>query len=65
MISHPDGIQKFRYWTLRSGLKLEIAGMKRSRGRSCYTIVKDEFGFKGSRQKVLEQLIEYLEGENK
>jgi len=34
---------------------LEIAGMKR-RGRSAYSIIKEEFGFKGNKQRVLKQL---------
>jgi hypothetical protein len=40
--------------TLRAGLKLEIKGLRRS-GRSFYTIIKKEFGLKGSRESVLEQ----------
>ena len=45
----------FRMKALRSALKLEILGMRRN-GRSVYSIVKEEFGFKGNKQKVLEQL---------
>jgi hypothetical protein len=40
---------------LRGALKLEILGMRRG-GRSVYSIIKEEFGFKGSKQRVLEQL---------
>lgn len=29
--------------------------MKLSRGRSCYTIIKEEFGLKGNKEKVLKQ----------
>ena len=50
-----EEIALFRMKALRSALKLEILGMKR-RGRSVYSIVKEEFGFKGSKQKVLQQL---------
>ena len=50
-----EEIQSFRMKTLRSALKLEILGMKR-RGRSVYSIIKEEFGFKGNKQKVLQQL---------
>ena len=51
----PEEIEFFRLRALRSALKLEILGMKR-RGRSVYSIIKEEFGFKGSKQKVLQQL---------
>ena len=39
----------------KGALKLEIAGMKR-RGRTAYSIVKEAYGLKGSRQSVLDQL---------
>ena len=52
---NPQAIAAFRMRSLRGALKLEILGMKR-RGRSVYSIVKEEFGFKGNKQKVLEQL---------
>lgn len=47
-------IDLFRMCVLRNALKLEIKGMKR-RGRSAYTIIKSEFGLKGSRESVLKQ----------
>ena len=50
-----EEIALFRMKALQSALKLEILGMKR-RGRSVYSIIKEEFGFKGSKQKVLQQL---------
>ena len=52
-------ISNVRLVALKGALKLEVAGMKR-RGRSAYVIVKEEFGFKGSKQKVLEQLEEHI-----
>ena len=48
-------INMFRMKSLRGALKLEIFGMKR-RGRSAYSIIKEEFGFKGGKAKVLKQL---------
>ena len=54
-----DNINLFRLLSLRSALKLEIAGMKK-RGRSVYSIVKEEFGFKGSKQSVLADLQELI-----
>jgi hypothetical protein len=55
----PEAINNFRLRALRGALKLEILGMKR-RGRSAYSIIKEEFGFKGSRQKVLAQIEEKI-----
>ncbi len=52
-------IQAWRLRTLRGALKLEILGMKR-RGRSAYSIIKEEFGFKGNKAKVLEQVEELI-----
>ena len=59
MYDSPEEIALFRMKSLRGALKLEILGMKR-RGRSVYSIVKEEFGFKGNKQKVLEQLEKVL-----
>jgi hypothetical protein len=55
-----SNITLYRLLTLRSALRLEVKGMRR-RGRSVYAIVKDEFGFKGSKAKVLKQLEERIE----
>ena len=57
----------YRLLTLRSALELEIHGMGR-RGRSVYSIIKEEFGFKGNKQKVYEQIdahIQKIKKENK
>ena len=54
-----DNINLFRLLSLRSALKLEIVGMKK-RGRSAYSIIKEEFGFKGSKQSVLADLEELI-----
>ena len=51
----PKKIDSYRLKVLHGALKLEILGMKR-RGPSAYSIIKKEFGFKGSKVKVLEQL---------
>jgi len=60
ILDRKDQIAMARVLTLRQGLKLEVRGMRMSRGRTCYSIVKEEFGFKGSKQKVLDQLNEML-----
>ena len=48
-------IDRYRLLVLRSALKLEIKGMKK-RGKSAYSIIKQEFNLKGNKQKVLNQL---------
>ena len=51
----PEEIALFRMKALIGALKLETLGMKR-KGRSVYSIIKEEFEIKRSKQKVLEQL---------
>jgi len=60
MVITGDDIHTFRYLTLRKGLQLELKGMKMSRGKSCYAIIKREFGLKGNKQNVLNQYTELL-----
>ena len=54
-IEGKENINLARLLTLKAGLKIEIAGMKVTRGRTCYSMIKDEFNLKGNKQKVLEQ----------
>lgn len=61
MLDTPEQIQMARYLTMRSGLKLEIQGIRLTRGVSCYKMIKDTFGLKGSKQKVLDQFEAMLE----
>jgi hypothetical protein len=56
----PHAIHFARLATLRSALSLDTQGLHR-RGRSVYSIVKEEFGFRGSKQKVLEQLEAHID----
>jgi len=60
MLDTPEQIEIARYLTMRSGLKLEIKGLRLTRGVSCYKMVKDTFGLKGSKQKVLDQFEDLL-----
>lgn len=60
MIVGEENVKKARILTLRSMLKLEVKGLKVSRGRTAYAIIKEEFGFTGNKQKVLEQLSAYI-----
>ena len=58
-----DGVMAYRYATLIVGLKSEIRGMRlTAKGRTCYSILKREYGFKGSREKVLAQAEKYRDG---
>ena len=50
-----NGLKRYRLLTLRSALQLEIKGL-RKRGASAYSMIKEEFNLKGSKQKVLTQL---------
>jgi len=54
ILDTPDQIAVARMLTLRKGLQLEIKGMRHS-GRSCYSIIKRDFGLTGTRARVLEQ----------
>ena len=51
---------RVRIAVLVGALKLEVLGMKR-RGRSVYAIVKEVFGLRGNKMRVLEQLQEIKE----
>jgi hypothetical protein len=59
ILDTPEQIATFRLLTLRQMLKLEMLGMTR-RGRTAYSIIKEELGFKGSKQSVFDQLSELL-----
>ena len=50
-----EHIELYRLLALKAALRLEIRGMRR-RGRSVGLILKTEFGFKGTKPKLLDQL---------
>jgi hypothetical protein len=50
-----ENIGRYREKVLLSALKLEILGIKRSRGATAYSIIKREFNLKGNRQSVYDQ----------
>ena len=54
-----DHVQLARLITLRSALGLEVKGFSRSRGRSVYSLIKEEFGMRGSKKKVYNLFITY------
>ena len=60
IIDNPRDIDLYSILAKRSALALELRGMKR-RGRSAYSLIKEEFGLKGNKQKVFDQLGEIIE----
>jgi len=56
VLQEQEQIAMYRLLTLRQALKLEIKGLKMSRGRSAYSIIKSELGLKGSREAVFKEL---------
>jgi hypothetical protein len=52
MITGKDNIELFRLMTLRQGLKLELQGIKVSRGVSILKILK-KMGYTGTRAQIL------------
>lgn len=60
VLDTPEKIELFRLGALHKMLKLETLGMTR-RGQSAYSIIKQETGLKGSKQKVFDQLGEFLD----
>jgi hypothetical protein len=59
VIDTPEGIEAFRRLALRSALKLEILGMRRSHGSSALTILRESYGIKARTKKAA--LIEWEE----
>ena len=59
IIDNPEDIDLYSIVAKRSALVLEMRGMKR-RGRSAYSLIKEEFGLKGNKQKIFEQLTEII-----
>lgn len=54
-LTTPEQIAMFRLATLRSALRLELRGMRVSRGRTAYAVLKD-MGYRGTRDAVLAQV---------
>jgi len=55
-----EQMQGARLLTMRSGLKLEMVGLKMSRGINCFKMIKEETGLKGNKQKVYEDFSNLL-----
>lgn len=52
-----SGIKLYRFLARKQALALELKGMRR-RGRTAYSIIKEVYGLKGTRQSVLDQMEE-------
>jgi len=59
-----DKMRFVQMCTVRGALGLELKGLKRSRSPSAYVIAKRDFGLKGSRQAVYDQLEGLIEEEH-
>jgi len=55
----PEEQDAFRLLALKGALYLETKGMTR-RGTSAYTLIKKEFGLKGSKQAVFDLYVQLL-----
>lgn len=49
----PEAIEAYRQRVLLKGLEAELRGMKLSRGRSCYSIIKEELVLKVASKKYM------------
>ena len=56
----PYKIELYRLLCLRRNLRLEVVGLK-GRGRSAYSVLKEELGIKGNKQKVLDQVNQMIQ----
>ena len=65
IIDKPEQIELWQMLVLRSALKLEMLGMKMSRGKTAYSAIKHLFNIKGNRQKVLNIFNEIIEQQQK
>lgn len=50
----------YRNIVLLQGIELELIGIRMTRGRTCYSMIKEQFGLKGNKQKVRDQLAKIL-----
>lgn len=63
MVDTPEGIAFVKALSRKGALSLEINTPLRKRGQTAYSIVKEVYGFRGSREAVLADLTEYIEAE--
>jgi len=60
IIDNPNHIELYQMMVQRQALVLEMNNMK-TRGRSAYVLIKEQYKLKGSKQRVLEQFTKMIE----
>lgn len=60
VINTPAGIDFFQLAARKGALSLELKGLGR-RGQSAYSICKQEYGLKGNKQSVYDQMCALVE----
>jgi hypothetical protein len=60
VIDTPSKINGFHMLQLKYALKLELKGLRFSRG-SAYAYIKKHYGLKGNKQKVYDQFVKMVE----
>ena len=68
IIDQPEQIELYRMIVLEKMLRLEILGLKISRGKTAYSAIKEEYNLKGSKQRVWDTfklMIETIKQEQK
>ena len=56
----PYKIDLYALLSLRAALRMEVVGLK-GRGKSAYSIAKQELGVKGNKQKILDQVNQMIQ----
>ena len=60
IIDNPNHIELYRMIVQRQMLGLEIKGLK-TKGRSAYSFIKEQYGLKGNKMKVYQQFTSMIE----
>ena len=53
-----EDTRTYREMMLLRGLRAEMNGLKLTRGPKCSTIVRTEYGFRGTHEELMDQLIQ-------
>ena len=60
LVTGKAGMEAYRFANLITGLKAEMRGMRLTgKGSTCYSMLKNMYGFKGNKAKVLAQAEAY------
>ena len=59
LYNKPEDILLFRMLSQKAALELEIKGL-RKKGRTMYSMIKQEYNLRGSRESVLEQFGNFI-----